>query len=392
MIPVERAHLNVAARSHPGMSGKNNEDRYAVFAFILNTNKPEPAILAVVADGIGGHRAGEVAAEIAVTTISQAVTNSGTQQPVQTLQEAIIRAGQSIYQQSEIDHDRKGMGATCACGWVIGDRLYMASVGDSRIYLLRGNTIHQLSTDHTWVQEAIESGTLTPEQARGHPNAHVIRRYLGSRQPVVPDLRLRLYPGESDDQAEANQGLRLLPGDQLLLCSDGLTDLVSETEILESMQSNPMESAIDMLIDLANQRGGHDNITIVALEMPEPVAVTAPVSVTGRRRGPSWACLGLIGALLAIGVLTLSGLYWLLNGSLTLPVSTQAVTGVPVTLTPAFSEATATIPSLAPVTSPTVQPGLRPTRTPLPASLTPWPTNTLEPQPETSPSPVVGMD
>ena len=386
MIPAERAHLNLAARSHPGMSGKNNEDRYAVSSFTINVNnKSIPSVLAVVSDGIGGHRAGEVAAEIAVKTISQAVTSSGNNQPTKTLQDAIIRAGQAIYQQSENDADRKGMGATCACSWIIADRLYTASVGDSRIYLLRGDTIRQLSTDHTWVQEAIESGSLTPEQARGHPNAHVIRRYLGSRQPVVPDLRLKLRPEETDDQAEANQGVRLLPGDRLVLCSDGLTDLVDEAEILSIMKTHPQEEAIDLLIDLANQRGGHDNITVVTLEMPEIAAETVPVAIPVKKRSFRWACLGVGGALLILGGVVFGAAYWFLNQPPASPDPTQAVTSVPLTQQPVLS-GTETVEAPAAVTptpftglTPTTLPGLRPTRTPLSATLTPWPTNTRAP-------------
>jgi protein phosphatase len=165
------------------------------------------------------------------------------------------------------------MGATVACCWIISRQLYLANVGDSRIYLLRGRYIYQLSNDHTWIQEAMDHGLLTPEQARAHPNAHVIRRYLGSKQPVVPDTRLRLSPGESDAQAEANQGFVLLPGDRLLLCSDGLTDLVSNDEIRYHLEGAPLEPALQALINLANGRGGHDNITLVALQVPrEPTA------------------------------------------------------------------------------------------------------------------------
>ena len=108
------------------------------------------------------------------------------------------------------------MGATCACAWLVGERLYTATVGDSRVYLLRGERIQRVSTDHTWIQEALERGVLRPEQISGHPNAHIIRRYLGS--PVAPevDLRLRVSGEESDEQALANQGTLLLPGDRVL--------------------------------------------------------------------------------------------------------------------------------------------------------------------------------
>ncbi|MEJ2448733.1 MAG: hypothetical protein P8Y37_12450 [Anaerolineales bacterium] len=118
----------------------------------------------------------------------------------------------------------------------MGRRLYLGAVGDSRIYLIRGNTIRQLTTDHTWVQEALDIGVINEEEARSHPRRHLIRSYLGSPDPVHPDLRLYLDMEENQEQAKANQGLPLIPGDQVLLCSDGLTDLVADPEILEILQ------------------------------------------------------------------------------------------------------------------------------------------------------------
>ena len=227
MIPADRAHLYVAASTHPGMKGKNNEDQYAVSAYLLSEADPTPSLLAIVSDGIGGHRAGEVASQIAVETISRTVAKSDGSNPTATLEDAITLASQAIVEQAELHPEKRGMGATCVCAWVIGNRLYSASVGDSRLYLLRGNSITQLTTDHTWIQEAIEYGALTPEQARRHPNVHVIRRYLGSQPPPEVDFRLRVNPAETDSQAQANQGFPLIPGDFLLLCSDGLTDLVT---------------------------------------------------------------------------------------------------------------------------------------------------------------------
>lgn len=405
MKTAENAQVQVAAGSHPGMSGKNNEDRYAVSSYRFKDKAGTPSVLAIVSDGIGGHRAGEVAAEIAVKTISQAVIASDGSQPAQTLRDAIIQAGQLIYEQSENQAEQKGMGATCACGWVIGDRLYTAAVGDSRIYLIRGGAIRQLSTDHTWIQEALDNGILTPDEARGHPNAHVIRRYLGSRQPVTPDLRMRLRQGESDAQAEANQGLRLLPDDIVVLCSDGLTDLVSEAEILNAFQGHDQEAAIQELIHQANERGGHDNITIVALGMPQaavdavaetmqiPVAAStqvvrtseAPVPAAAAPRGGlNFACLG-VGALVAIGILAMGGLYWLFGGpsssatpSPSVSITQDIFATRPVLQTPGTAQPTETG-SIRYTATVSATPLRSPSPTPLRATLTPWPTNTRSP-------------
>lgn len=357
MIRTERAHLRVAAQTHPGMTGKNNEDRYAVTAFRLGRTDATPALLAVLCDGIGGHKAGEVAAEKAVDMITQTVAASSGSQPVPTLQKAIQAASNQIYALSSEDEDQKGMGATCACAWVIGKRLYATTVGDSRIYLLRGGGIQQLSTDHTWIQEALENGLLKPEEASGHPNAHVIRRFLGSPTPPLPDFRLRQVAGESNLKAEANQGMRLLPGDQLLLCSDGLTDLVRDTEILSTMQSLPPDQAAQSLVDQANARGGHDNITVVLLNVPPG---RGGVFGTGIRW--PWIAAGCVG--LAILVLAVAiGLASL--GLLTLSLRSTETPTPTATLPPALQTA---LPGGGGLPSPIV-----PLVTPTP-TLTPFPT------------------
>ncbi len=298
---VEQAHLPVAAASHPGMSGKQNEDRYGVTALQLDDGTP--SLLAVVADGIGGHRAGEVAAEIAVEHISRLVTASDGHDPLAILADAIRQASNEIRRQAQRG-DRRGMGATCACAWVIGQQLYTAFVGDSRIYLIRRGAIHRLTKDHTWVQEAVDQGALQPDQARAHPMAHVIRRHLGSQNTVVPDVN-RYYT--DPDTVPGQPGIRLQPGDYVVLCTDGLTDLVDDEEIRAAFEQRPLHGAIADLIDLANQRGGHDNITVVAFQ--------AAPEATERRPQALWlgGCL-LAGVLALCLVAALLGAWWLWLG------------------------------------------------------------------------------
>lgn len=268
MIRSNRAHLFVAAQTHPGQSGKNNEDNFAVSAYSLSQHNPMPVVVAVVSDGIGGHRAGEVASAIAVNNFSEMALASTGGSPLALFQESFYRISEEIFKQAELDGTRKGMGATISCAWVIGDVLYIAYAGDSRIYLLRDGKIRQISRDHTWVQEAVEKGVLSSSQIKTHPNLHVIRRYLGSETPPEPDLRLFLSPNDTDNKAKANQGLMLQPGDVILLCTDGLTDLVNDSEIVQTLQGKTLNQAALALIDLANQRGGHDNITTVLLGVP----------------------------------------------------------------------------------------------------------------------------
>jgi PPM family protein phosphatase len=157
------------------------------------------------------------------------------------------------------------MATTIAAAWVVGRRLYTATVGDSRIYLMLDGRLHQASIDHTWVEDAVERGLLTREQARYHPNAHVLRRHLGSMQDPEPDQRLRL--GEEDTASAVHQGLELKDGDAVVLCSDGLSDLVEADEIQDALRHKRLDQSVKELIDLARKRGGHDNITVAVLRM-----------------------------------------------------------------------------------------------------------------------------
>ena len=169
MIRVARAHLNVDAQTHAGMTGKNNEDRYAVASFVLSQRDRVPVLFAVLADGIGGHRAGEVAAELAVNHLMQAVARSDGRNIRETIEDAVIEASEAIAAHAGSNDNLKGMGATCATAWIIGDKLHTAYVGDSRIYLIRSGRIQQLTVDHSWVQEAIDKGILMEDYYLNRP-------------------------------------------------------------------------------------------------------------------------------------------------------------------------------------------------------------------------------
>ncbi len=269
MIPSNQNHLDTAAITDPGSRGRLNEDSYQIASFTISDNDDTPVLLTVVADGIGGHKAGEVASRIAVETIISTVAESDMSDPQWVLKSALLEANHSITSEAAEDDERKGMGSTVACALIIDTALYIATLGDSRIYLIRDNIIRQLNVDHTWVQEALDVGVINSEEARGHPRRHLIRSYLGSSDPIKPDLRLYLADNENMEQAKANQGLPLLPMDQILLCSDGLSDLVADEEILDILQGGGThDEQLQKLVDLANLRGGHDNITIVLLQHP----------------------------------------------------------------------------------------------------------------------------
>ena len=364
MIRVARAHLNVDAQSHPGMTGKNNEDRYAVASFVLDQRDRVPVLFAVLADGIGGHRAGEVAAELAVNHMMQAVARSDGRHIRTTIEDAVIEASEAIAAHAESNENLKGMGATCATAWIVGDKLHTAYVGDSRIYLIRSGRIQQLTVDHSWVQEAIDKGILTPEAARQHPNVHVIRRYLGSPTPPEPDFRLKLFNDEGDQHAENNQGLQLLPSDILLLCSDGLTDLLWNDEILEVIRSSPtLKEASRALIEMANSRGGHDNITVVLVSVPANFKLVVRKHVNW----VPWIIGGVGGALLIVGAISVFALGLLTRNARTTP--TPTITASPtLTKTPLVTS--------TPLPTMTILPTLS---LPIAPTYTPWPTNTGTP-------------
>jgi protein phosphatase len=371
MKHIDQSHLTIIARTHPGMTGKNNEDRFAVNAFQLNGLASTPVLLAVLCDGVGGHRAGEVAAELAVNVITHGIANSDGSKPLLALNDSIQEASQAIFAQAQTSSDKIGMSATVVCALVIGDRLYSANEGDSRLYLIRNSFIRQLSNDHTWIQEALANGLLQPDQVKGHPNAHVIRRFLGGPIPSEVDFRMRLKDGQNDEEAIATQGTPLQPGDTLLLCSDGLTDLVANDEILSTLQSLPLDQAADSLVEQACQRGGHDNITIVLAQVPPK-----PPAAPKRKR------LFLFGLLAFILVIALVGaIFFAFNrlGQRPLGIGTPTITReaqLAGTL-PAVNAPLQTSTPLAPAVFPTATTSI-PIGTTGP-TLTAWPTNTQAP-------------
>ncbi len=368
MIRTEKAHLIVKASSHPGMSGKQNEDRFGVTAFQTTQKRPTPSLFAVLCDGIGGKRAGEVAAEMGVNIITQHIAESNARRPLKIMEKALQKASKDIFDAAQSDMGRVGMGATCACAWIINDNLYTVNLGDSRIYLLRDNDFMQLTTDHTWLEEAREAGIINDEDFQDHPNAHVIRRYLGSKSPPEPDFRLWYFEGETGEEALKNQGLHLEPGDTILLCSDGLTDLVADDEIREVLLRSGPSEIPEILIDMANQRGGHDNTTVIIIKKPP----TPKGLFSGIRKGQIViGCLLMILLISILITLILIGLRWRSSiqpeipptptNTITLPISAPSITP--------NGDVEDAITVQAP--SPTLE-------TPHP-SITPWPTDTPPP-------------
>lgn len=283
--------LKTGSASHEGMSGKHNEDFLGIFPWQLDEKKV--FYVGVVADGVGGQTAGEVASHTAVDAVQRYFEGlPGVTDVNKHLEEAILAANEAVYYASQQNPEYAGMSTTMAIVGILDGRFYSAHVGDSRIYLMRDGRLRQISVDHTWAQEAIEAGLLSPDEAKTHPNRNVIRRHLGGQLEVEVDHRLMLERSLSNEQALASQGTSLQAGDTLLICSDGLTDMITDASVQETLHRHffDLETASQELIDKANRAGGRDNITVVLLQIPSskaPAAVAAgAVSTTGAAARP----------------------------------------------------------------------------------------------------------
>ncbi len=245
--------LEVASLSHIGRVRQRNEDALGHF------EPPEKAVregkgsMFVVADGMGGHRGGEIASKLAVDTILSSFYASKDDDTLPSLQQAFSDANKVIIEKSHEDVSLFGMGTTCTAMVIKKDTAYFAHVGDSRAYVLRDGELEQLTEDHSLVGEMVRSGILSEEDARHHPRRNVITRSLGTHEETPADT-----PASP---------MRLAAGDVFLLCSDGLTSLVDPGEIKAILASNPPRKTCDELVDLANEKGGKDNITVQVIRI-----------------------------------------------------------------------------------------------------------------------------
>ena len=233
------------------MIRSGNEDNFAVEA---NGDRG----LFVVADGMGGHAAGEVASLMAVQTLERELTgvrDLADSHAAERVTEALRLANRCIHDRTITEVDKQGMGTTASVLLLAGSRYMIGQVGDSRVYLLRDGALQQLTKDHSYVQEQVDAGFLTPEQARYHPYSNVITRCVGASPDVQPDI----YEGD----------VRI--GDLFLVASDGLTGMVDDRRLqMLLMSRTEPERKVYSLIQEANGRGGLDNITAIVVQvMPE---------------------------------------------------------------------------------------------------------------------------
>jgi len=243
--------LKAFAVSDVGRRRETNED-----SFLLEQGQG----LFAVADGMGGHAAGEVASRLAIDTLKEALHRDAparsfgtTDEAGNWLREAVIEANKRIWDSIRQHEEQRGMGTTVVALLRSGDDAVIGHVGDSRIYLLRGGALHRMTSDHSWVNEQVKLGLLSDEAAQRHPMRNIVTRALGSRTEATAELR--------------EEGIR--PGDVFLLCSDGLNTMVPDPEIEAILQRSgeDPERACRELVSRANERGGEDNTTVVVVHV-----------------------------------------------------------------------------------------------------------------------------
>lgn len=220
--------------------------------YVFSSEKPVGNLpnLFLVADGMGGHNAGDYASRYTVETIVEVVSNSDETEPVSLLEEAIQTANRSLLARAKEDMDRRGMGTTIVALTILGNRLCIANVGDSRLYVVN-QKIHQITRDHSLVEEMVRLGEMDKEVAKDHPDKNIITRAIGA----LPEVLVDFFEVEIEE------------GDTVLMCSDGLTNMVEDEEIRNIVmgQRDTVEKA-EKLVAMANQNGGKDNITVIVIE------------------------------------------------------------------------------------------------------------------------------
>jgi len=244
-----QANLTIAAISDRGVVRAHNEDAFAILEPTDDgtDNANSKGSLLIVADGLGGHNAGEVASQIAITTFMDSFQNTIDLPEETYLAETIQEAHRNILAESRQNALRQGMGTTVALVAIQGSRAIAAHVGDSRVYLLRNGVLSRLTLDHSWVEQQILAGMLPIEAANEHPLRHVITQALGAMETVNP----------------ATYSWQLRAGDIILLSTDGLHGLVDGRTLHEILTTHPPDDAIRLLVESAKEQGGPDNITAI---------------------------------------------------------------------------------------------------------------------------------
>jgi PPM family protein phosphatase len=249
-----RPGIEAASLSDVGCVRENNEDSVAYWEPAREQQFHEKVRLAVVADGMGGHEGGQEASRIAVETVEEVYSQSADgDDPRSQLIAGFQAAHQRIVAYATDHPGLQGMGTTCTAVAIVGDKLYYAHVGDSRLYLVRNSKIYRLSRDHSYVGRLLEQGIIAPEDAALHPQRNILLMALGAGPEIAPE--------------SPEQPIALESRDVLLLCTDGLWSQVSDNEIKEASSATSLKQTCRQLIEKARERGGPDNITVQALRI-----------------------------------------------------------------------------------------------------------------------------
>lgn len=238
--------MKIYSKTDVGKRRTANQDAYYVGQFDNGT------VVAVVCDGMGGAKGGNIASEKAVAVISDYIVKSYSPKMSSTAVENLLRAAvetanTEVYELAKTNSDYEGMGTTVVAVLVIDNLAHIVHVGDSRAYLIGANEIEQLTTDHSIVQAMVSSGEISEDEAKQHPKKNIITRAVGTERQIQSDYNIVLKPENAT----------------LLICTDGLSNMVDEQNIFSAVRNTPEENCIDTLVDMANSAGGSDNITAV---------------------------------------------------------------------------------------------------------------------------------
>ena len=286
--------IHIATHTDTGRVRDANEDSFLIVEPRAPLTLAKRGRLVVVADGMGGAARGDIASRLVVETIRDLYYADQSADIPTALAAAVRQSNRAIYDQAARDPSLRGMGSTCTALVLHQGRCYIAHVGDTRAYLLRGHRILQLTTDHTKVGRMVRDGLITADQATTHPERNVILRSLGPKPEVEVEVLQR--------------PVELERGDRLVVCSDGLQEHVADVDILRMVTDFPPADAAPQLVSLANERGGRDNITVAVVQVGDlaplrrapATQVRVPIMGVDRRGPPGWVWILIALALMAV--------------------------------------------------------------------------------------------
>ncbi len=242
-----RPRITVGAKSDLGRVRENNEDKFEYYLTESETQLASKGLVFIVCDGMGGHEAGQIASELATKTFIDVYLNHPSIEPEAALRASVAAANRFVLDVARAVPSRRGMGTTLSALILLQDQGYIAQVGDSRIYRLREQAIEQLTVDHTWVEDMVRGGVMAREQAETHPNRHMLTRAIGTENDAEPDIFT----------------FSLREGDVYMLCSDGVTNHVSDEDLGRILGEGGPSEAAWKLVGAALVGGGSDNATCI---------------------------------------------------------------------------------------------------------------------------------